>query len=221
MFKAVFFDLDETLVEAMQCHIEANKLVFEKFNIDYKEIENRTKSIDFLGMRMVDILKKMIDVMGINEKQLAIRKLTTQREKIFLKLVKEKAKLLPGAKEALTYVKNKRKVLGVSSSGTRKYIFTALKKFNLLKLVDFIVGEEDVSKGKPNPECYMKSYSLAEKMVSLKKDECLVVEDSPNGVIAAKKAGLRVCYVPKLKKNLLTAVDYQIKSLKEFTNIAL
>lgn len=221
MFKAVFFDLDETLIEAIYCHSEANKRVFKKFNIDYEEMKNKTKSIDFLGMRIVDILKKRRDVMGVKEEQLPIRKLAAEREKIFLNLVKKKATLLPGAKEALTYVKSKNKVLGVSSSGTRKYITIVLKKFNLLKFVDFIVGGEDVVKGKPNPECYLKSYSLASKIIPLKKEECLVVEDSPNGIIAAKKAGLRVCCVPFFKRNLQTEVDYQIKNLNEFINILL
>lgn len=221
MIKAVFFDLDETLIKAMDCHLEANDLVFKKFTLDYAEIEKRTKSIDFLGMRMVDILKAMRDSMNVTESQLPIKTLTTEREKIFLKLIQNKAQLLPGAKDALEYVKSKGKILDVSSSGTRKYIKTALNKFNLYNLVDFIVGEEDVNKGKPNPECYLKSYSLASKMIPLKKEECLVVEDSPNGVISAHKAGLRICYIPLYTRDLEIKVYYELKNLTEFKNIPL
>lgn len=221
MFKAVFFDLDETLVKADTLHIEANRKVFKKYHLDWEEIIQKTKSHDFLGRRLVDVLKIMRDAMGVSEKSLPLKTLTTERLNIFLKLIKEQARLLPGAKRALRYVKSKNKVLGIVSSGTRKYINIAIKKFGLDHFVDFVVGEEDVLRGKPNPECYLKSFSLASKIIPLKKEECLVVEDAPNGVIAAKRAGLRVCYVPLFKRKLPLEVEYQLSNLREFMSIPL
>src|SRR5216683_2168514 len=89
MFKAIFFDLDETIVNAIAPHIKAGKKVFEAFGIDYDEIEKRTRQHDFIGMRVIDTLEIERDAMYISEKQLPLSELASQRQKIFLDLVKK------------------------------------------------------------------------------------------------------------------------------------
>lgn len=219
MFKALFFDLDETLIAVMKYHLKAQRLIFEKFNIDYNEVKKRTEKYDFLGRLLVDILKIQKDSMQVTEKQLPLAKLTKEREKIFLSLVEKKASLLPGAKHVLKYFKKQNKIIAISSSGTRKYINLVIDKFNLKRFVDFIVGEEDVSVGKPDPQIYLVAYQKARKIAPIKKDECLVFEDSPNGVIAAKSAGLKVCYIPFFNKHKNIKADYYLKNLKEINKL--
>src|SRR5436309_8499488 len=97
MIKAVFFDLDETLIDAMNCHLEANAKAFAQYGIDYKEVERRTETHDFLGKRMNEILKIMRDAMTISEQEIPLQSLMRSREDFFLELVKQKAALLSGA----------------------------------------------------------------------------------------------------------------------------
>jgi beta-phosphoglucomutase len=217
MIRAIFFDLDDTLVDAMDCHIEANKKAFESFDVSYQEIENNIKDVDFLGLRVSEVLEIMRDVSGKSNNQLPLNKLIKKREKIFLSLVKQNAKLLPGAKKAIIDSSKNFEVVAVVSSGTREFVTLSLKRFGLLKHIKFIVSAEDVRKGKPNPECYIKAFKRLPKNLQIQKEECLVVEDSVNGIKAAKKAGLKTLLVPSKYNLKKTKADITISSLNEFT----
>lgn len=221
MFKAIFFDLDETLVRAMDQHEKANEKVFLHFGIAYTEVEKRTKHHDFLGRRLQDILQIMRDAMEISEEQLPLSALTSKRQEFFLNFVQQEASLLPGAKEAVRYAKEKGKIVAITSSGTKKYINLAMDKFGFREYVDYIVGEEDVQRGKPFPDVYDKAFDLLPKEQNISKQECLVVEDSQNGVKAAKSSGLQVCFVPLFSPKEKVEADFTLPSLKEFSTIPL
>ncbi|MBI2641672.1 HAD family phosphatase [Candidatus Roizmanbacteria bacterium] len=196
MFRAVFFDLDELLIDARESHHEADVKVFKKYDMNFKKALRLTRDRDFLGTRLIDTLKVLRDVLGVSEKELPLKELAKSREEFFVHSVKQKALLLPGADYAVKRTKKLGKIVGVISSGTKWYVETALSKFNLTPYVDFRICEEDVEKGKPHPECYEKAYLRAQKFVKARKQECLVVEDSTNGVKAAHAAGLPTCLVP-------------------------
>lgn len=219
MIKAVFFDLDETLVDASICHEQASKMAFEHFDIDYDELQKRTESEDFMGMIVRDILIKMRDSMGLTDESLPIEKLSSVREKYFLQLVSEKATLLPGGEESVKAADDVVSVLAIVSSGTRKYIQTAIQKFQFEPYIDFIVGAEDVQRGKPFPDCYQKAYEIANQSSSIQKEECLVIEDSVHGISAARAAGLAVCYIPFYIPTEKPKADYEIKSLEQFPKL--
>lgn len=216
LFRAVFFDLDDTLVDALECHRRASREAFTKFGLDYEKAEELTKDIAVLGRRVVDILKMCKEALGCKETDLPLLKLVNKREKIFFRLLRKNARVYPGAEAALKQAKEKCEVAAVVSSGTRKYIRIALKRFRLEKYVDYIVGAEDVKRGKPEQDCYLKAFSLLPQNLGIKKKECLVVEDSLNGVQAGKAAGFRVLWVPsKYGKGKIEA-DWEVGSLEEF-----
>src|SRR5476651_335852 len=131
MFKAIFFDLDETIVDAVAPHIEAEKRVFASFGIDYEEIEKRTRHHDFIGMRIIDVLEIERNAMQISEKELPLSELSSRRQKIFLDLVKKESKLFEGAEEALKLAKAEGEIVAIVSSGTRKYIQLVIDIFAL------------------------------------------------------------------------------------------
>jgi len=216
MIRAVFFDLDDTLIDAMQCHLEANAKTFRKFEISYSEIKKKIEGKDYLGMRLIEILKDMRDAVGVTEKVLPLKTLVSSREKIFLKLVNQKATLYPGARHALTNAQENGATIAVVSSGTQAFIACALKKFNLDRYVDFVVGEEDVKRGKPFPDVYEKAYRLLPKDLNISKQDCLVVEDSANGIKSAKTAGLKTVFVPSKWNSKKVRADWRLKSLKDF-----
>ncbi|MBU0619247.1 HAD family phosphatase [Patescibacteria group bacterium] len=216
MIKAVFFDLDETLIDASLCHSEASRMAFKKFDINYDEAKEKTQNCDFCGMRIIDIIAARLKALKIPEQQAPLKKIAAERERIFLKLVTQKAKLLPGARQALVKAKVGTETVAVVSSGTRKYIKLALKQFKLEKYVDFIVGSKDVKRGKPFPDCYQQAYQQLRPKQNIKKNEVLVVEDSANGVKAAKTAGLKILLVSLIKQRLDIKPDWQLVSLEKF-----
>lgn len=82
---------------------------------------------------------------------------------------------MPGAIDAVKLSKQKGRIVAIISSGTRKYINLALEIFDLKQYVDYIVGGEDVERGKPYPDVYQKAYSfLPDK--SIKKQNALLLK---------------------------------------------
>jgi HAD superfamily hydrolase (TIGR01509 family) len=89
--------------------------------------------------------------------------------------------------------------------GVKKAIVTSTRKKNaLIKLTNaqildffaFVLGGDEITNGKPNPEMYL----TATKKLNVAPDKCLAIEDSDNGVLAAFNAGLMVIQVPDLKQ---------------------
>ncbi|WP_227414416.1 HAD family phosphatase, partial [Enterobacter cloacae complex sp. P6RS] len=81
--------------------------------------------------------------------------------------------------------------LGVASNSFRSSIEAMLSRAKLIQYLDIILSNEDVVNGKPNPEIYLKSF----ERLGLKASECIVVEDNPHGIAAAKAAGAHVLSV--------------------------
>lgn len=219
MIKAVFFDLDDTLVDAMSCHEAANRKAFLHFKMDYDEAEKRTQIHDFMGTIIKDILRIMRDSIGVSEETVPLQILSEVRETYFLEEFEKSGALMPGAESSVKTADTLVQIVGIVSSGTTAYIQTAVKKFSLNSYIDFIVGAEDVTRGKPNPDCYLKAFETASRQSSLKKEECLVVEDAVNGVKAAAGAGLRVCYVPYTATQIKLDTEFHLSSLEQFPEL--
>lgn len=93
--------------------------------------------------------------------------------------------------------------LGIVSMARREEIEYVLEKTDLRECFSIIVAAEDVSNHKPHPECYMKGFTLLDRARTrtgkhnpMVQGECLVIEDSPPGIMAGKSAGLKTLGVP-------------------------
>lgn len=107
------------------------------------------------------------------------------------------------------------KMVIVSASKTEQ-IKTVLKNHNWQDYFDFIVGEEDITKHKPDPEGYMKAI----ERIGLPSNECVIFEDAKNGAIAAKGAG---GYVVGLREGNPETIDLSAANtvLNNFAEIEL
>ena len=105
--------------------------------------------------------------------------------------------ILPGVEDYLRIAKAENLKLAIASSSDRKWVAGNLDRLRLLNYFDVIHTSDDVEKTKPNPALYL----LALQSLGLKPDETIVLEDSPNGVRAAKAAGIFTVAIP----NPLTA----------------
>lgn len=87
--------------------------------------------------------------------------------------------------------------LGVVSMARREEIEFVLERVGLLENFSVVVSAEDVSACKPNPECYRKAFNLIDEVrirqshLPMTHGDCLVIEDSPQGIIAGNNAGLK------------------------------
>lgn len=98
-----------------------------------------------------------------------------------------KADILTGVSDALNYLKTKYK-LAVVTASTKDQAFAVLKIHDWMNMFDIIITHDDFIKSKPDPEAFL----LAAHALHAQPEECVVVEDSKNGSLSGKNAGMTV-----------------------------
>lgn len=128
-------------------------------------------------------------------------------------LVKEQP-LRPGVAACVSSARMRGLKLAIASSSTQKWVARNLRKFGLLDEFDAVCTRDHVEAVKPDPALYL----LALQKLGVSADEAIAFEDSPPGILAAKRAGLYCIAVPNsLTKDLpLDQADRRLISLEEF-----
>ena len=209
MPKAVIFDMDGVIIDSMRYHCIAWQKTFKTLGVNvsrldvYKrEGEKYTKSAhDFLKRKYPKVNDGMIkDIVEI-------------RKKIFKKIAK-KPVLFKGTKELLTKLNKKGILLGLVTATLRKEVKRVLPE-KIYKSFGTVISGDDVKKGKPHPEPYLKAL----KKMGVKKSEAVVIENAPYGIESAKKAGLFcVAIETSLPKRYLKDADLIVKSIDKVYN---
>ncbi|MEE0840110.1 MAG: HAD family phosphatase [Acutalibacteraceae bacterium] len=129
--------------------------------------------------------------------------------------------LKKGVMETLNFLESNGIKIGLASGTKKSLATTRLEKVNILEFFDVVVFGDEVKNGKPAPDIFLKTASL----IGAKPEECIVFEDSPNGIKAANKAGMKCIGIPdivefdsKIKSILFaeyTSMDKAIELLKE------
>jgi HAD superfamily hydrolase (TIGR01509 family) len=121
----------------------------------------------------------------------------------------------PGVPEILQAAKNRGLKVGLASSSTCAWVTGHLTRLNLIHYFDCILASDDVQRTKPNPELFLSALDCLE----LDADQAIVFEDSLNGILAAKRAGIFAVAVPiPLTRNLpLELADLCLDSLAELS----
>lgn len=182
--KACIFDMDGTLIESMGLWKEIDREFFARYN---KELPaDYQKRIEGLNMYETAVCTK--EYYGFDMSVEAMMAEWNEMAKI---AYSEEIKFKPYAKEALFLLKQKGIKLGVATSNSG-YLFNAFADSNnIYDLIEVAVVGEDVTKGKPEPECYL---TVADRL-KVEPKNCLVFEDILVGLTAGKKAGMKLCAV--------------------------
>jgi HAD superfamily hydrolase (TIGR01509 family) len=121
--------------------------------------------------------------------------------------------ILPGVQELIQAAEPSGIKLAVASSSEQEWVLGNLERIGLLTLMDVVCTANDVTKVKPDPELYL----LALDKLGLSPENCLAFEDSPNGILAARRAGLRCVAVPtRMTASMdLTAANLIVNSIPD------
>jgi beta-phosphoglucomutase len=132
---------------------------------------------------------------------------------IYLDLVPERLQAFPGAQPVVTACRLAGLKTAVASSADRIKIEANLRKIGLPpESWDVIVTGEDVARTKPNPDIFL----AAARLLHIAPGDCAVVEDAPNGIQAAKAAGMRcVAVAQTFPPEKLAAADLLRRTLAE------
>lgn len=203
--KAVIFDLDGVLINSLPFHYQSLKKLFSEYGIKYSFEEYIKNDITAGAMNIIPRIIKE------HRKELNMDSVINKRKIDFRMLLEKKnhlagkypIKLYPGVLNLLKNLEKNGYKMAVASGGTRYFVNHILKKNRIDKYFDAIVTGEDHVKRKPHPDIFLK----ASRRLKVKPAQCLVVEDSHDGVIAAKRAKMKVIghYNPKYKQYLSKA----------------
>ena len=203
------FDLDGTIIDTEKYYRLNWQKAFAHFG--YKITDEQGLGLRSLGNPYVE--EYLMNIFG--------KKIETDEIKKYARnLVDENVKqngleLKPGVIECLTFLKKKNVELAIVTATAVERTERYVKDANIDKYFDDIISAKNVPHGKPAPDVYL---TACEKL-NVDPKEVIAIEDSPNGVLSASRAGLNVVMVPdqtepdeELKKHLFG----NIKSLKDF-----
>ncbi|MGH7885240.1 MAG: HAD family hydrolase, partial [Thermodesulfobacteriota bacterium] len=115
-----------------------------------------------------------------------------QRINILLEIYEKELNLVPGILNLLEEISNQKLKIGLASGSPMKAIEFVLNRFNIKRYFSSVVSGESTRKGKPAPDIYLK----AAKQLDIKPENCIAIEDSINGVLSVKNAGMFCIAVP-------------------------
>jgi len=193
---AVIFDLDGVIVQTTEFHFNAWREFFSKRNIDF----SFEQFIKTFGSCNHDVFMKYVDP---NISIMESIKLSDEKESLFRNYAKGKVEAIDGAVELIYNLNIEGIKLGLATSTPRKNLDFFFRELNIGKYFLATVCEEEVINGKPNPEIFLK---CAQKL-NVAPEACVIVEDSPQGILAAKRAKMAcVAYTTtNPRENLLLA----------------
>lgn len=205
MIKGVIFDLDGVIVSTDELHYEAWKKLAEELGItDFtKEDNEKQRGVSRMESLEVVLAKGSRQYTEEEKIQLADRKNNYYKE--MLKTL-DKSALLPGSEETLLKLREKNILIALGSAS--KNAIDILKQIEIYDLFNEISSGLDVTRSKPDPQVFL----VAAQKLGLDPSECLVVEDSKAGIVAAKAGGMKSLAVGPFYKTL--GGDYEAENLK-------
>ena len=209
MIEAVIFDLDGVLLDSEQVWDDAREQLAKERGGRWHEHAQR----DMMGMSSLEWSRYMHDVVGLPEPPEEISREVVER---MAKLYREHLPVVPGAPEAVDRLAA-RWPLGLASSSNRELIDLALELLGVKHLFKATVSSEEAARGKPAPDVYLE----AARRLGIEPTHAAAIEDSENGIRAAKAAGMRVIAIPNQHfppaEDALTQADVLLRSLDELT----
>ncbi len=179
--KAILFDLDGTLIDSMGMWHDIDVEYLKKFGI--KCPDNLQQEIE--GKSFYETSLYFKERFGIKDEPETIM---AEWNHMAYDIYKNKTYLKTGAYEFLEHVKALKIKTAIATSNSRVLTEIVLESLKIKEMFDVIITANEVEKGKPAPDIYLKA---AEKL-GVTSEECAVFEDIPQGIMAGKNAGITV-----------------------------
>ena len=206
--KAVIFDMDGVLIDAKDWHYDALNKALNHFGFNISRYDHL---VTFDGLPTRRKLEMLTREQGLPAK---LHGFLNELKQIYtMEIVHARCKPRFQHEYALSHLKAAGYKLAVASNSVRQSVEVMMSKSGLTPYLDAIVSNEDVSKGKPDPEIYLKTLSA----LKVSADEALVVEDNEHGIAAGKAAGAHLMIVQDVNDVTLDNIQRHIHISEEVT----
>lgn len=207
--KAVIFDMDGVIFDTERVYLEIWQSVFEKYG--YKM--TKELYITVMGTGRKNVIKTFLENFGDD---LPIEKMYEEKDnQLFYIIENQGIPLKEGVKELFSMLKEKNYKIALATSAKRERVEKQIKDKWLKESFDAIVCGDDVEKGKPSPDIFLK----AAKKIDVEPENCFVVEDSLAGIKAAFSGGMKGIHVEDLKVADEDILKYCQKSFKDLQEV--
>jgi HAD superfamily hydrolase (TIGR01509 family) len=179
MIKGFIFDVDGTLVDSMNTHLESWVGAFSRFG---KRI-TKSEVKEYFGKRADQV------VLNLSGEVLAkefVDQIIAEKRRLYRSRIAQ-IKAIPGATELLTELKARGLKVGLATSAQRVELDFYIKNLFGRENIDQAIAGEEVARSKPNPDLILV---LLEKL-GLQREEVILVGDSPHDMLAASRAGIK------------------------------
>lgn len=208
MFKAVIFDMDGVLVDNFRPWMEFDRKFLAQFNI----IPDDAYTVFVNGRSQEEVTVWLKERYQLREN---VADIWAAKEHWVRKVYEEDSQPMSGIENLLKKIKAKNFRLALCSGAKLWMIEIILNRFNWRDYFEAVVSSDHVGyKGKPDPEIYL----YTARLLKIKPEDCVVVEDAENGVAAAKNAGMKCVGFKDPRFNLpddLAKADLVVNSLED------
>ncbi len=196
--ETIIFDMDGVIIDSEGIWKKAEKEVFSSVGVKLSDELCRITET----MTTEEVTKFWFDKQPWEKKSL--KEIENDVIKRVAHLIKEEGKPINGIEIFIKNLKSKGFKIGLATNSPSILIPTVLEKLKLKKYFDATSSAENELEGKPNPSVYL---TVANKL-NTKPENCIAVEDSYSGLLAAKRAGMKTIVVSE------EIVDYEIADYK-------
>jgi HAD superfamily hydrolase (TIGR01509 family) len=181
MINAVIFDLDGVLIDSEPLHCKADSQLLRELGIDVPE-NYFDRFTGWTDTAMWEAIKTDYHITK------SINELMKMQIPIKLNLLRDgDFKAIPGIVELLEEIKTGHIPIAIASSSPKLFIEAVVEIIGIKEYFNILLSGEEIENSKPEPDIFLKVAEL----LNVNPSECLVVEDSKSGTIAAKKAGMK------------------------------
>jgi HAD superfamily hydrolase (TIGR01509 family) len=182
-YKAIIFDMDGVITDTEALHRQAEEAACRHYGLDAPRAEWE----NFQGRTAENIFSYLIGKYG-GGRQISVPEIVDFKTRSYLDLVAQDLPVIPGVLEFIKLARRNLDGLALATGSNRAVQRSVFDRYDLHRYFDAVVTGDEVRMAKPDPEAYLK----ASLKLGKNPAECLVIEDSDNGVRAGVSAGCRV-----------------------------